>query len=69
VPTDDDAQRRAELKTKWAKARAQDKARKQPSQAPVVGQSQTRKQVASRVQRAASEALAALRRQREDGRP
>ena len=69
MPTDDDAERRAELKSKWAKARAQAKARKQPAQAPVVGQAQTRKQVASRVQRAASEALAAMRRQREDGRP
>jgi hypothetical protein len=37
----------------------------QPSQAPVVGQSQTRKQVASRVKRAASEALADLRRRQQ----
>jgi hypothetical protein len=54
---------------KWAKARAQHKARTPPANAPRVYQHQTRRQVATRVQRAAGEALANLqRRQRQENK-
>ena len=67
MPIDDDAERRADKNRDWAKIRHRAKTEPTPSPyASSAHQSQTRKQVASRVQRAAAEALAALRRQRED---
>jgi hypothetical protein len=65
MPIDDDAERdrRAARNRDWVKARARAKAESTPSPRPTsVYQSQTRKQVANRVQSAAGEALAALRR-------
>ena len=60
---------RAQMKTKWAKARAQAKARRVPPHyAGFTDQRLTPRQVAARVQRAAGEALADLyRRRREEG--
>ena len=72
MPIDDDTERerRAEKNRDWAKVRA--KAKAEPTSLPrptSVYQSQTRKQVADRVQRAAGEALAALQdRQRSKDR-
>ena len=69
MPIDHDAERdrRAARNRDWAKARARAKAESTPSPRPTsLYQSQTRKQVASRVQSAAREALAALLRQREE---
>jgi hypothetical protein len=65
MPIDDNAERdrRAARNRDWVKARAGAKAESTPSPRPTsVYQSQTRKQVANRVQSAAGEALAALRR-------
>ena len=67
--TDDDAerQRRAQMNSKWAAARRKAKREGTPSVRSVfVARSQTRKQVASRTQRAASEALAELKRRQGD---
>ena len=68
MPIDDDAERdrRAEMNRNWAKERARAKAEGASSpHTDFIDQRLTRKQVANRVQRAAGEALAALRRQRE----
>ena len=68
MPVDDDADRRADKNRDWAKIRH--RAKTEPTRSPYASsahQSQTRKQVATRVQRAAGDALAALRRhQREE---
>ena len=71
MPIDDDAKRgyRVSRSRDWAivRVRARAKAAPTPSARPVFyDHPRTRKQVASRVQSAAGEALAALRRQRED---
>jgi hypothetical protein len=68
IDDDREQERRAQMKSKWAKARAQAKVRQQPTEATIIGRSLTRKQVASRVQRAASEALADLRRRQQQKR-
>jgi hypothetical protein len=70
MPINDTAEReyREELKRLWAKmrakarVRAEAKAKRTPRARPRRDQNQTRKQVAVRVQRAAGEALAALKR-------
>ena len=69
MPTDDEAERerRAEMNLDWAQVRAKARA-PAAARATSVYQSQTRKQIADRAQRAAGEALAALHRQRSEDR-
>jgi hypothetical protein len=71
MPIDENAERdrRADLNRNWAKERARAKAESTPSPRPTsVYQSQTRRQVANRVQSAAPEALIALSLQEEESR-
>lgn len=61
--------RRSQFRAKWARARAQAAARKPEAPSPTVDRLLTRRQIASRAQRAASEALAELYRRQREERP
>ena len=69
MPIDDDTERdrRADMNQNWARERFRAKAKRVSASRPVyLDPTHSRKQVAIRVQLAAGEALAALRRQREE---